>query len=428
MYHCQLHFILVGLAEEAGSIISRMEPLSRFSHEMERFASLGDVPREKEIRKNTIVIVEDSAGAGGAQLRKQFGREARLILCTGRADSLAEEELAEFEEIWPSPLTKRLARYEFALLQEKIRLEKDGAFRQQCLDTLIDMMPDLIWFKDLPGCHLKVNQAFCEAVGKTREDVTGKFHTYIWGTSEDDAEHGEQVCYESEVAVAKARRTCYFEEEVRHARRGICQLKVLKTPLYDEDGEVVGTVGAARDVTREKEDQEKILHLARTDALTGLANRRYFYEYIEENRNGQGMTICYIDLDHFKQLNDTFGHHSGDAALLGVAELLRRSFPKDFITRLGGDEFVVAIIGKFSRDQIMERLDGLMAAAKDFFQMDECLMGLSMSIGVALAENADTSLELLVQQSDEALYYSKNHGKNMYSFHEDIPSKQPSGA
>lgn len=420
MYRYWLSIVLVGLEEDAVSAVRELKPLKRFYHEVTAFPSLQAISDEAEYHRNTFVVLNNHVDWKWDRLREIFGVHARFFLCADHADRLDAETLDRFDEIWPCPLTAALARYEVGRLQRKIKAEKDDALHRQYLDTLIDMTPDLVWFKDMPGCHLKVNQAFCEAVDKTREDVTGKFHNYIWGTSDDDEKHGEPVCNESELAVAEARHTCYFEEEVRHARRGICQLKVWKAPVYDEAGDVVGTIGLAHDVTREKEAQDKILHLAHTDALTGLFNRRYFYEYIEEQRKGKGMTICYIDLDHFKQLNDTYGHYSGDAALLGVAELLRQAFPKDFITRLGGDEFIVAILGMFHREEIMERLDDFMKSANEFFQLDECLMGLSMSIGVAMAKDSEASLEVLIQQSDAALYYSKTHGKGIYTFHEDI--------
>ena len=420
MYHYQLTFVLIGIHEELAEMISGLAPLDGFSHQVKCWADLKAVPAPFDGNSNTVVILRDDGAWTPELIQKKFGERARLVLCTDKPERLDEAVLSHVYEIWPYPLEGALARYEAERLRKRIKEEKDAWLNEEYLDILINMLPDMVWFKDMPGCHLKLNDAFCEAVGKTKEDVTGKFHGYIWGLSEEDAEHGEAVCRESEMAVAKEGRTCHFEETVRHSRRGLCELSILKSPVYDEDHKVIGTIGIARDVTREKEDQAKILQLAHTDALTGLANRRYFYRYMEENRKGAPLAVCYIDLDHFKNVNDTYGHQSGDAALLGVAELLRNAFPKDVITRLGGDEFVVAILGYTSREEILGRIEHLMDSSKAFFQLDECLMGLSMSIGIALAGDESISLEKLLQQGDQALYYSKEHGKARFTFYDDI--------
>ena len=189
VYQYPLCFVLAGLAEDVAAAIEALPPLDRFSHEVERLTSLADAPSGRKYPRNTFVIVADAPGLTPGSLRELFGEHARFFLCTDRADELTEDELAFFEELWPLPMTVSLACYEVKRLQAKVKVEKDAALTRQYLDTLVDMLPDLVWFKDMPGCHLKVNLAFCEAVAKTREDVTGKYHGYIWGIPDDDAAH-----------------------------------------------------------------------------------------------------------------------------------------------------------------------------------------------------------------------------------------------
>ena len=169
-----------------------------------------------------------------------------------------------------------------------------------------------------------------------------------------------------------------------------------------------------------KEQKNKILQMAQTDPLTGLANRRYFYEMISESDKSHGMTVCYFDLDNFKELNDTYGHNYGDDALIGVADLFRHAFQNDFITRIGGDEFVASVIGSPNKRLMSVRLDVLMRNAELFFSKKEYTRGLSMSIGVSYSENDSLPIDTLIQQSDAALYHSKHTGKNKYSFYDDI--------
>jgi diguanylate cyclase (GGDEF)-like protein/PAS domain S-box-containing protein len=195
----------------------------------------------------------------------------------------------------------------------------------------------------MEGRHLKVNQAFCEMVGKSMQDVEGKEHYEIWGVTPEQYEEGEYVCLETDKAIAANPKPTLFLEQVLHSKLGLRQLETYKAPIFDEDGKMIGNIGVAKDVTDEYATKERILLLSRTDELTRLANRRYFYQFVDmHRRKGSGeLTLCYVDLDYFKQLNDTFGHQYGDAALMAIGELLERAFPKDFIARLGGDEFVV---------------------------------------------------------------------------------------
>ena len=110
----------------------------------------------------------------------------------------------------------------------------------------------------------------------------------------------------------------------------------------------------------------------------------------------------------------------GDETLVAVANLLRKSFPKGFITRMGGDEFVIALFGVNDRKEIKARMEFVMNAMKEFFKSDERMRTLAMSIGIAKSENEEADLDMLLQQSDEALYWSKEHGRDQYTFYDEI--------
>ncbi len=419
MYHYFTTLALVGLPQECAEAIKDMPPLSGFTRETNSYRLLADVPKADRRKVNMILLSDDTPWtAKEVETRRQEG--FYIMLCTQKAHEIPAGVLDLFLEIWPLPLTPELACHGFRRMQRRVKADKDAWLTANCLDIICETLPDMVWFKDMPGCHLKVNEPFCAAVGKTKEDVTGKFHSYIWGALDDDVEHGERVCHDSEMKVAAAGHTCLFNEEVMHAKRGLCQLKVYKTPVYDENHEVIGTIGIARDITREKESQEKILNMARTDALTGLSNRRYFYEYVETHRGKNPLTVCYIDLDHFKKLNDTHGHQSGDAALLSVSELLKITFPHDFVTRLGGDEFVVALFNEADRQGVTERLGILQKMAQDFFTMSPSLSMLTMSIGFAVDPTGTMPLDTLIQQADDALYVSKEMERGTCHFYGDI--------
>ena len=420
MYHYKLAFVLVGMSDEVTSIFAHLLPLERFEHDVKSYPSLVEIPAGAEWPPNTFVILNDETEWSMRHFREKFGGKARLILCSSQTDRLDASTLNQIYDFWPWPLSDVFARMEAVRLQKRIKDEKDAWMNNQYLDIITEMLPDMMWFKDMPGCHLRVNQAFCEAVGKTKEDVTNQYHGYIWGLSGEEAEYGEAVCRASELAVAKAGHTCHSEETVYHSKRGLCELSILKTPVYDENHEIIGTVGIARDITKEKEAQKQVMALANTDALTGLHNRHHFYQRLRNRRKGETLTLCYFDLDHYKYINDTYGHKVGDEALVAVANLLRKTFTDGFITRMGGDEFVVALFNINDRNEIRERMEFFMNALKEFFRHDDRMRTLAVSIGVAKSENEDADLDMLLQQSDDALYWSKQHGRDCCTFYDEI--------
>ena len=153
------------------------------------------------------------------------------------------------DELWPLPLPAGYAEKRFAALLSLIRGQRKAERNALFLDAVIDTSPDLIWFKDLEGRHLKVNEAFCAAVGKTKQQVEGRGHYYIWDIPPEEYANGEYVCLETEEIVLAKRKRCLFDEKVK-CRQGMRQFKTYKAPLMDQDGTMIGTVGVAQDVTR----------------------------------------------------------------------------------------------------------------------------------------------------------------------------------
>lgn len=413
MYQYELNFVLIGLDDLFSYVLKVIKPLDGFTHKIDVYKKILDI-KEELTGINTIVISND---IGVIDAKNVFPVNTKFILIADGGN--APKTLEGWTDIWNAPLTKDVINFKFNKLLSYIKKEKDAWFTAQYFENLITMIPDLVWVKDLDGRHLNVNQAFCEAVGKERSDVRGKYHRYIWGRNGKEEREGERICKESEMAVLRARKSLRSDEIIKHSKKGHRELSVLKSPVFDENDVIVGTIGFAHDITKEKEDQKNILQLAYTDALTGLSNRRYFYQCIEDNRGAQGLTICYIDLDHFKQLNDTYGHNAGDGAILGVAELLRVVFAKDLTTRMGGDEFAVGIIGSLTKKEMDERIVYLENKGREMFESEVSMKNLSMSIGIS-SVGSDKSMETLLLEGDNALYYSKEHGRAQHTFFDDM--------
>ena len=167
------------------------------------------------------------------------------------------------------------------------------------------------------------------------------------------------------------------------------------------------------------DNQQLILRMAQNDALTGLANRRHFAEFIQKCSADTMFTLISLDLDHFKQVNDNFGHQTGDAALLILAEVLKSQFTDALNVRMGGDEFLVVLTGKVDHAVLEERLRTFMRQLIAVYQQDEGLQCLTVSAGIAYAKEQPVPIEVLMNQSDEALYEAKACGRSCYRVYQE---------
>lgn len=156
-------------------------------------------------------------------------------------------------DIWTLPMSAELLKFRWENFLASFIRDLDKSETEQYLDTLIDNMPCLVWFKRKDGVHEKVNQEFCRTVGKTKEDVTGKKHAYIWSVPSEDP-----ACIESDNKAIDNRMTVESEENVA-TENGTRILTSYKSPLYDRNGDVMGTVGFAVDITKEREFENDIL-------------------------------------------------------------------------------------------------------------------------------------------------------------------------
>ena len=414
MYKCNLNIYLVGIEPEAAVAIKAVEPLEWFTHKVFTADSFADF----DVQGTDVLIFKASAGAGAERARELAGERAVCVICRDDASGMSCRELATVDEVWPGRLAFDTAKLLFARLMKKVKLKKDAWLWEMELQSVIDTSMDLIWFKGRYGEHWRVNDAFCQIVNKTKEDIRGKQHYYIWGLSKEEYQAGKFVCLETEQDVKKAGRTCRFREHVK-GQDGLREMITLKTPLYDEDGEFLGTVGVAKDITKEEAYRKKLLKQAQTDELTGLLNRRYCFFKLEKVARCEQLAICYMDLDFFKEVNDRFGHQAGDDALVGFAGLLRQNFPEAMHVRMGGDEFIVVMRGETGRESIRPQLDTFMENVHEFFDRTEEFQGLSVSVGVVIGEEAGVPLEILLHQGDIAMYEAKNSGKNRYCFYSD---------
>lgn len=409
MYHCHVCFYLLGNQEVFFDFIKKSEPFPNFEHE---FLESGE-PDEKLINRADVFF----ANLQGMDVKKVLtyltaGNEKEIILIAEK-DQTAELVLAELPEnvdIWSLPMSEEELRFRFLRWQRLYKKDKDFWQTRNYLDATINHVPHLIWYKDKEGVHEKVNESFCKAVNKTMEQIEGRGHYYIWDLTPEEYSKGEFVCMESEYEVMEKKETCIFDENVKIGDE-MRQLKTYKTPLFDLDGSVMGTVGVGMDVTQERLYEQMILNNANTDFQTGLYNRRYVYQFMEK-KGDTPLAVFFLDLDNFKEVNDKYGHQEGDRLLLVTTEALKKCMPNDVIARMGGDEFLVIRPGKITEEEAEEKRKWLQEQLDQTYITEEHFRNVSASIGVAYSELGNRDIDLLIGNADSFMYRVKNEKKS----------------
>ncbi len=252
MYRCHMEFYLVNCPPDVLETVQQLPPLDGFNHS---FLDSNE-PREALLSRADVVLAVPVAGADSVRaLAEGMKEDAWLILLTDR-EQAAElgESLSLADELWTLPMTGAELKFHFTRWQEKQKLRLDLWQTSQYLEATINSTPSLVWYKDKDGIHEKVNDAFCATVNKTKEQVQGRGHAYIWDVEEDDP-----ACIESERIVMEMRETRMSEEAVQTGE-GKRLLTTYKSPLYDYDGSVMGTVGVAIDVTQERAYEQEIVN------------------------------------------------------------------------------------------------------------------------------------------------------------------------
>ncbi|MBD5541634.1 MAG: response regulator [Lachnospiraceae bacterium] len=253
MYHCHIRFYLAGNSCKAFEVIKEMPPLSYFTHEfLESSCPESALAQEADViladldcpdvKENLQILIEN----------RKDGSEL-IVLAGESVAELLEDKLAEIKDIWTMPMSDKEISFRFLRWQQAFKMSRDFFQTSQYLETTINSVPSLIWYKTKDGIHEKVNDSFCKTVNKTKEQVEGRGHAYIWDVEEDDP-----ACVESEQRVMDKRETC-VSDEIIQTGEGLRTLKTYKSPLYDADGSVMGTVGIGIDVTNELAYEQELI-------------------------------------------------------------------------------------------------------------------------------------------------------------------------
>lgn len=322
-----------------------------------------------------------------------------------------------------SLLIASMARLLIELRITKRKLEKrvvettsTSLLLKKQLDTLLDTIPDLIWLKDINGVYLFCNRAFERLYGAKEAQIVGKSdYDFVDVKTADFFRAHDMIAMDAKEPVVN-------EEELQFKEDGYTgYFETIKAPFYNASNELVGVLGVARDISKRRENEEKIEKLQYFDALTALPNKLLLRLRIEHDisiskRKKEKVAILFLDIDHFKHVNDTLGHAIGDALLVEVSNRLKQLLrQEDTLSRQGGDEFVI-VLPSVKADGIAHVAKKVLQAIEQPISVQEHELIITASIGIALYPDDGVDIETLFKCADSAMYLAKQQGRNRHCF------------
>jgi diguanylate cyclase (GGDEF)-like protein/PAS domain S-box-containing protein len=360
------------------------------------------------------------AGAGppdGSSWRELLQRVSRAYeehdqesYLLDRSQALASEEMTALHAA---------LRAERDLLETRVREHtEDLRLSEGRLASLLSLSADWIWEQDVDLKFTYISDSVEAAAGFSPSLLLGRRRL-----SNDAAAAPEEsvAAYEACVEGRKAFRD--FTYALTRPDGVVRHIRISGEPVFDEGGNFHGYRGVGRDVTADKEAEAKVRELARFDSLTGLPNRNMFLGELDRaiargRRHEAPFAVYFIDLDRFKNINDTLGHSAGDDLLKAMAARLRRAVREnDLVARLGGDEFVVLLEGDAGAADLTTIAQMLLTAIAEPMTIHEHRFLVTGSIGIALFPTDGQDAATLLKHADAAMYLAKERGKNNVQFY-----------
>jgi len=280
---------------------------------------------------------------------------------------------------------------------------------------------------DAQNLIVDVNEAFERITGFSRQEIIGKSPSVL--------SSGRQPSEFYRDMWAQLNSHGRWQGEIwnrRHSGEVYAELLSLDA-VRGEDGKVSNYIAIFTDISQLKAHQNELDRIAHYDVLTGLPNRRLLDDRLamaiaHARRREELLAVCFLDLDNFKRVNDTYGHEVGDKVLMETAQGIRSVLrAHDTVARIGGDEFVLLLTGLQSRSRIIELMQRVLEMARQPLEIDGKTISLSASAGVVIFPDIDLSADELLRYADQAMYRAKQQGRNrfiMFDANEDLESRE----
>ena len=289
--------------------------------------------------------------------------------------------------------------------------------------ALVESSDEAIIGKDLQGIIFSWNKSAEDLYGYTEAEMKGSSIKKLFPADKQDEfdsiiqqiEHGEHIKHKESFRV--------------HKDGHIIPVSITISPIKNAKGDVIGASTTARDITQQKLFEEKLKHLAEHDPLTGLINRPFFEDRIEQaillsKRQKDTMAVCFLDIDNFKHINDQYGHATGDLLLCAATKRLQTCIrDSDTLARLGGDEFALILLNLKKEQDVVKVAKEMIQRFSEEFLIENKTLKVTLSIGISLYPR--DGHQSLIEKADSAMYYVKNHGKNNFKLFDDVVVVQP---
>ncbi len=276
--------------------------------------------------------------------------------------------------------------------------------KQSLLISLINSVPDLIFYKDIDGVYLGCNRAFELFAGKAENELVGLTDFNIF-----DKNVAEQF-READIKMMEERLTHIFEETVSYPDGRQVVLETLKTPYYETESKVIGLIGISRDVTERKRKEEEINYLNCHDTLTGLYNRSFFDQEKKrlDTENQFPLSAIIGDINGLKLINDTLGFEEGDRLIFKIARLIKSCCrPQDIVARTGGNEFSI-LLPQTTTETAVSIMDHIMKTCEgNISSLENETYYTNISLGHAAKISEGESIDGVIRNAEDLMYKRK---------------------
>jgi diguanylate cyclase (GGDEF)-like protein/PAS domain S-box-containing protein len=307
-----------------------------------------------------------------------------------------------------------LGELEQALERMRARL-RQSTINKSYLHSVLNSMTDAVFVTSPDGVIKIANTAACKLLHYSEEELLGKGILAVLDEREREDFDLLQAAQETRETIVRTRSGQTIPVSFTGSR------------IDSDDPQFQGNIFVARNITDRKRAERRIRYLARYDALTKIPNRMQFHHVLQQTiarnlRSGRVVAALYLDMDRFKEVNDTFGHGAGDRVLEVLAERLTRSLPKETVVgRLAGDEFALFVdslpADADNRGPIAQLARALLTEVARPFQLSQHEVFLTASIGIAFCPRDAENVIDLLRNADAAMYYSKQNGGNTFAFY-----------
>ena len=300
-----------------------------------------------------------------------------------------------------------------ANMQLRAKAEQEKAL----LHSFTNSFPDLFFAKSLDGKYTGCNKSFELSIACTEMEIIGKTDAQLLDAAR------AQSTREIEMTVLETQEPITVRELVVDSKKNERVLEITRAPYYGMNGELLGLIGIGRDITKKKQDEDKVYYHANYDMKTGLPNGRMLQDKLEHEMRQTDRARCslgllMIDLDRFKEINDTHGHDAGNNTLVETARRISAcTRESDIVARMheGGDEFAVIVSHVTDPKHVEIVAQKIIEKLSKPFQLENSVGHVSGSVGIAIYPQDANDVKELINNADQAMYVAKKKGGNRYS-------------